>query len=103
MCSGEGQRKRERETEADCAEQEPSVGLDLTTLTSQPELKPRFDCSNICITQVFQILLSHTAEKSLPFHWVFGPLAINIYGVGLKSTVFICVFYLLYHSFSAFF
>ena len=42
MHEQEGQRKRERESQADSIlSMEPNIVLDLTTLKSQPELKPR--------------------------------------------------------------
>lgn len=43
----------EGESEADSALcMEPDMGLDLTTLRLQPELKPRVSCLTGCVTQV---------------------------------------------------
>ena len=51
----EGQRERERESEADfILSAEPNVGLDLMTLRSPPEWKPRVGCLTNCATQVPQ-------------------------------------------------
>ena len=44
MCNGGGQREMEREIQTDSMQRtEPDMGLDLTILTSQPELKLRAD------------------------------------------------------------
>ena len=49
----EGQEEREKEPEADSTlTMEPNTGLDLMTLKSWPELKPRVRSLTNCATQV---------------------------------------------------
>ena len=50
------QKKRERESQDNSVlSVEPNEGLDLTTLRSQPEPKPRVQCPANCATKVLEL------------------------------------------------
>ena len=59
-----GRRGRESEADSELSE-DPDARLDLTTLRSQPELKPRAGCLTNCTTQVPLFLISFYVDASL--------------------------------------
>ena len=62
----EGQREREKESQADTTlNAEPRVGPHPMTLRSRPEAKPRVGCSTDCTTQALLKLISNSQKKTL--------------------------------------